>query len=125
MKPKSFDDCVKWARQLFQDYYFNTISQLLYNFPPDHVRVGRRGSSDMFLDHIGPLSPYQETSNKQPFWSGPKRCPKPVVFDTTNSTHLDFIVASSVLFAQTYGIKGWCSLIRTVWHNDDLLFMAL
>lgn len=38
VKPSSFEDCVKWARQLFQDYYFNTIAQLLYNFPPDHVR---------------------------------------------------------------------------------------
>ena len=37
VKPKSFEDCVKWARQLFQDYYYNTIAQLLYNFPPDHV----------------------------------------------------------------------------------------
>ncbi|KAL5474908.1 hypothetical protein EMCRGX_G026935 [Ephydatia muelleri] len=82
VKPKSFEDCVKWARQLFQDYYYNTIAQLLYNFPPDHM-----------------------TSNNHPFWSGPKRCPKPVEFDVKNHTHVDFIMASSVLFAQTYGIK--------------------
>ena len=50
VKPKGFEDCVKWARQLFQDYYFNTISQLLYNFPPDHVGYTganvRRGVAD-------------------------------------------------------------------------------
>lgn len=28
------------------------------------------------------------------------------MFDVKNHTHLDFVVASSVLFAQTYGIKG-------------------
>jgi len=36
-KPGSFDDCIAWARNQFQDYYHNTIAQLLFNFPEDHV----------------------------------------------------------------------------------------
>lgn len=33
--PKSFEDCVAWARKLFQDLFHNSIAQLLHNFPPD------------------------------------------------------------------------------------------
>jgi len=52
-KPNCFEDCVAWARTQFQDLFHNQIAQLLHNFPPD-----------------------QTTSTGQPFWSGPKRCPK-------------------------------------------------
>ncbi len=37
-RPASFEDCVAWARNMFQDNYSNTIRQLLFNFPPDQVR---------------------------------------------------------------------------------------
>ena len=36
-KPESFEDCVKFARLMWQENYSNTIQQLLYNFPPDQV----------------------------------------------------------------------------------------
>lgn len=36
-RPADFAGCVKWARLQFQDNYYNTIAQLLYNFPPDQV----------------------------------------------------------------------------------------
>lgn len=36
-----FDDCVGWARRLFQANYSNTIRQLLFNFPADQVCVCR------------------------------------------------------------------------------------
>jgi ubiquitin-activating enzyme E1 len=35
--PKSAEDCVKWARELFDDLYRNEIMQLLHNFPPDQA----------------------------------------------------------------------------------------
>lgn len=81
-QPKSFDDCIRWARDQFQEYYHNSIAQLLFNFPADHV-----------------------TTSGQPFWSGPKRCPKPIIFDPTESLHMDFIVSTSILYAKIYGIK--------------------
>ncbi|CAF5009324.1 unnamed protein product, partial [Rotaria sp. Silwood1] len=50
--PNSFTDCIKWSRNLFEQQFHNTIAQLLYNFPRDHI-----------------------TSKGERFWSGNKRCP--------------------------------------------------
>lgn len=72
---------MKWARLSWQDAYSNQIRQLLYNFPPD-----KPGSSG------------------QPFWSGPKRCPKPLDFDVNDPMHLDYIYAAANLKAQVYGL---------------------
>ncbi|KAI8607937.1 hypothetical protein BC830DRAFT_1072563, partial [Chytriomyces sp. MP71] len=82
-RPKSFDQCVSWARFKFQDYYFNQISQLLFNFPTDAV-----------------------TSTGTPFWSGPKRAPSAIAFDVENPVHLDFIIAAANLYAFNFGLKG-------------------
>lgn len=80
-RPKSFEDCVKWARLHFQEQYSNQIVQLLFNFPPN-----------------------QTTSTGQPFWSGPKRCPAPITFDVNEPLHLDYIFATANLKAAVYGI---------------------
>ncbi|KAI8036386.1 hypothetical protein M5D96_010980 [Drosophila gunungcola] len=81
-KPKSFAHCVEWARLYWEDQYVNQIKQLLFNFPPDQI-----------------------TSSGQPFWSGPKRCPDPLVFDVNDPMHLDFIYAGANLRAEVYGIE--------------------
>ncbi|CAB4016231.1 ubiquitin-like modifier-activating enzyme 1 [Paramuricea clavata] len=81
--PKNFADCVKWARLLFQENYHNQIAQLLHNFPPN-----------------------QTTSSGQPFWSGPKRCPHPLIFDPCNETHMNFIIAAANMRAFVYNLKG-------------------
>ena len=36
-RPKDIDDCITWAKNLFQEYFYDTIAQLLHSFPPDHV----------------------------------------------------------------------------------------
>eukprot|EP01114_Cavostelium_apophysatum_P002407 TRINITY_DN1214_c0_g1_i1.p1 TRINITY_DN1214_c0_g1~~TRINITY_DN1214_c0_g1_i1.p1 ORF type:complete len:1031 (-),score=362.58 TRINITY_DN1214_c0_g1_i1:41-3133(-) len=82
-KPTSFEHCITWARLKFEEYFNNNIQQLLYNFPVDML-----------------------TSTGAPFWSGPKRAPKPVVFDPSNPMHLDFVVAAANLRAQNFGLKG-------------------
>ncbi|KAI9336082.1 hypothetical protein BDR26DRAFT_839052 [Obelidium mucronatum] len=82
-RPKSFEQCVAWARFKFQDYFHNQIAQLLYNFPSDAV-----------------------TSTGTPFWSGPKRAPTKLVFDAEDPLHLDFIIAASNLYAFNFGLKG-------------------
>jgi len=46
------------------------------------------------------------TSNGTPFWSGPKRAPKPLQFDLDDPVHLEFVLAGANLRAQIYGIKG-------------------
>jgi len=81
-RPKSIDDCIEWARLHFEDQFTNQIKQLLFNFPPD-----------------------QSTTSGQPFWSGPKRCPKPIIFDVNNTLHLDYILAAANLRAETYNIN--------------------
>lgn len=80
-RPKTFDDCIGWARCHWQEQYNNQIRQLLFNFPPDQI-----------------------TSSGQPFWSGPKRCPVPLEFDVNNPLHLDYIVAAANLKAAVYGL---------------------
>lgn len=80
-RPINFTDCVKWARNHWQDQYSNQIRQLLFNFPQDQV-----------------------TSSGQLFWSGPKRCPEPLVFDVNNAMHFDYVSAAANLKAHVYGI---------------------
>jgi ubiquitin-activating enzyme E1 len=80
-RPQTFADCVKWARFHFEENFVNQIKQLLFNFPPD-----------------------QQTTTGQPFWSGPKRCPVPLLFDANDSLHLDYVWAAANLKAEVYGI---------------------
>ena len=81
-KPSSFSDCVSWARKLWQDDYFNAISQLLFNFPENHT-----------------------TTTGLPFWSGTKRCPHPLKFDIDNPVHFNYVYAAANLRAQMYGFN--------------------
>ncbi len=91
-KPSSFQDCISWARLTFQELFCNNIKQLLYNFPADQV-----------------------TSTGALFWSGTKRAPHALLFNPTDSAHLDFIVAAANLHAQTYGL--------TTCHRDRAIFL--
>ncbi|TPX07669.1 uncharacterized protein E0L32_010667 [Thyridium curvatum] len=81
-RPLSFEDCVSWARMLFEKQYNNAIQQLLFNFPKDSV-----------------------SSTGTPFWSGPKRAPDPIKFDPSNPTHFSFLVAATNLHAFNYNIN--------------------
>lgn len=71
-KPLSFDECIVWGRLLFEDKYNNAIQQLLFSLPKDAT-----------------------TTTGQPFWSGPKRAPDPLTFDS-NDVSFDYIVSSIV-----------------------------
>lgn len=50
-----------WARKQFEAEYVNEIKQLLYSLPADLI-----------------------TKEGVPFWSGPKRAPKPLDFNPDN-----------------------------------------
>ncbi|KAJ8440204.1 hypothetical protein Cgig2_023969 [Carnegiea gigantea] len=78
---KTYEDCVAWARLKFEDYFANRVKQLTYTFPEDAA-----------------------TSTGAPFWSAPKRFPHPLQFSSSDPSHLHFIVAASILRAETFGI---------------------
>ncbi|KAF9055006.1 ubiquitin activating enzyme [Hymenopellis radicata] len=82
-KPLTFEECIVWARLQFEEKYNNDIRQLLYSLPKDAV-----------------------TSTGQPFWSGPKRAPDALTFDSNDRLHLDYIKAAANLHAFNYGLKG-------------------
>lgn len=82
-RPNHFEDCIKWGRLKFEEYFNNNIQQLLYNFPLDMI-----------------------TSTGAPFWSGPKRAPTPLTFDVKDPLHIDFVVSSANLRAYLYGLQG-------------------
>ncbi|KAJ6299242.1 hypothetical protein OIU76_020250 [Salix suchowensis] len=80
-KCETFQDCIMWARLKFEDDFANRVMQLIYSFPED-----------------------ASTSTGAPFWSAPKRFPHPLQFSTTDPSHLRFVMAASVLRAETFGI---------------------
>ncbi|KAF8351145.1 ubiquitin activating enzyme [Amanita rubescens] len=82
-KPLTFEECIVWARLQFERDYNNDIQQLLFSLPKDAV-----------------------TSTGQPFWSGPKRAPDPLTFNSNDSLHLQYIIAAANLHAFNYGLKG-------------------
>lgn len=102
-KPLTFEECIVWARLQFERDYNNDIRQLLFSLPKDAV-----------------------TSTGQPFWSGPKRAPEALVFNSNDvgsfireiclktliflfdlkPTHLEYIIAAANLHAFNYGLRG-------------------
>ncbi|KAK5085594.1 E1 ubiquitin-activating protein [Lithohypha guttulata] len=81
-KPSDYNDCIAWARMQFEKQYNNAIQQLLYNFPND-----------------------AKTSSGADFWSGPKRCPTPLKFSTSDETHMGFVIHAAALHAYNFNIK--------------------
>lgn len=79
--PTSTTDSVIVAVKQFTYYFDDMISELLKQFPADH-----------------------KTSTGLPFWSGNKRCPKAISFDTTNASHLEFVKHFVFLYNRMYGV---------------------
>ncbi|XP_061347151.1 ubiquitin-activating enzyme E1 1-like [Gastrolobium bilobum] len=80
-KCETFEDCITWARLKFEDYFADRVKQLAYTFPEDAA-----------------------TSTGAPFWSAPKRFPRPLQFSSSDLGHLQFVMAASILRAETFGI---------------------
>lgn len=77
----TFEDCITWARLRFEDYFSNRVKQLTFTFPED-----------------------ASTSTGTPFWSAPKRFPRPLQFSATDSSQIHFIMSASILRAESFGI---------------------
>ncbi|CAX65051.1 E1 ubiquitin-activating enzyme [Caenorhabditis elegans] len=81
-RPSSAEDCIRWARNQFQELYHNNIAQMLHSFPPDQL-----------------------TDSGAKFWSGAKRCPHVLNFDPSKEEHFNFVFAASILIAELYGVQ--------------------
>jgi len=79
----TFEMCTRLAVQEFQANFYDAISQLLHTFPADH-----------------------KTSEGTFFWSGPKRPPSAIMFDSADAVHLEFVTAAANLYAANLGIAG-------------------
>jgi ubiquitin-activating enzyme E1 len=80
-KSADFNKCVEVARQYFDKYFNHDIQNLLNIFPEDHI-----------------------TKDGLAFWSGPKRAPSPISFDSNDLLHAHFITACANLIAFSLGI---------------------
>ncbi|XP_073525785.1 LOW QUALITY PROTEIN: uncharacterized protein [Phyllobates terribilis] len=78
---ENFQDCLTWARLRFEDYFADRVKQLTFTFPEDAV-----------------------TSTGAPFWSAPKRFPRPLQFSVNDASHLQYVLAAAILRAETFGI---------------------
>lgn len=76
-----FATCVTAARHKLQDLFHNTIAQLLHNFPADYL-----------------------TKDGRPFWSGPKRAPSILNFDSNDEFHAKFVFTAANLYAFNLGL---------------------
>ncbi|URD77936.1 Ubiquitin-activating enzyme e1 C-terminal domain [Musa troglodytarum] len=89
--------CVSWARLRlasasspvlfkyplrFEDYFSNRVKHLTFSFPEDAT-----------------------TSTGALFWSAPERFPRPLQFSSIDPSHLQFVMAASILRAETFGIS--------------------
>ncbi|PNY08188.1 ubiquitin-activating enzyme E1 1-like protein [Trifolium pratense] len=80
-KCDTFEDCITWARLKFEDYFANRVKQLTFTFPEDAA-----------------------TSTGAPFWSAPKRFPRPLQFSTSDLSHLNFVMSAAILRSESFGI---------------------
>ncbi|KAJ5070782.1 hypothetical protein M0811_01763 [Anaeramoeba ignava] len=98
-KPETYEQCVEWARNVFEDNFHNIILQLLFMFPKD-----------------------AKNSYGDPFWHGEKRPPTEAKFDINNNVHVGFILSAANLRAQIYGIPKQKDLdkIRQIIPNSEV-----
>lgn len=100
-RPQTVQDCVEWARRVFEKLFSRDIRQLLHNFPRDNV-----GANGVL------------------FWSGTKRAPNPIDFDVNNKLHLDFVVSAACLRAENYGLRTSDSDIAVMGKQAAALMVA-
>lgn len=81
--PVNFIDCINFAIGRFYERYSNSILQLLHSYPKD-----------------------METNSGIKFWSGGKRCPKPLNLED-NGLCFDYVKNCSLLVAEMFNIDSY------------------
>jgi ubiquitin-activating enzyme E1 len=80
---KSFDKCIEFAVRKFTENFDYRIQQLLHNFPADYTN--KDGSK---------------------FWSGSKRVPHPIRYDSKDELSIWFISSYAILLATSLSIEN-------------------
>lgn len=75
----TYEDCILWAKDIFEKEYNHSIKQLLHCFPKDHMM------------------------DNNLFWSNGKRCPNPLNFN--DNEVLVFINTTAKLLCRCFNIK--------------------
>ena len=78
----TFEECLKFARDKFQELFNDSIARLIASFPQDSK------------DQAG-----------KSFWSGYRRFPTPTPIELADSMHTDFVEAFATLLATSLGIE--------------------
>ena len=77
-----FDKVLEYAVKKYTDNFDWRIRQLLYNFPPDH-----------------------KTEDGQPFWSGSKKLPHNIPYDSNNDLCLLFVKRYAYIISRALGLN--------------------
>lgn len=80
LRPKSWKDCVEFARKKFEKYFSHKARQLLSLFPLDYISEGKS------------------------FWQYPKCAPIPLLFEWKHVLHRMFIISTAKLHAKIWNI---------------------
>ena len=94
----SYEACIEVARNMFQDIFYNQIAQLLHSFPLEH-----------------------KTEAGKLFWSGLKRPPVPVAFNSSDPKHLEFVQATANIFAHIFGLAPETNLAKIAKMSDNVI----
>lgn len=81
LQHNTFEECVKFAKEKFQELFNDSIARLVHSFPQD------------FKDEAG-----------KPFWTGCKRFPLSIPFESSDTLHVDIVETIAILIATTLGI---------------------
>ena len=94
-KPNNYQDCINFARMLFDSNFTWRIEDLLTLYPPGKM-----------------------TEEGLPFWSGTKREPVIIRFDPENELHLSFLDSAAKILARIYSIKPEGDLHELARNSD-------
>ena len=99
--PKTFEDCVKLAKEKYYKVFVYNIKKLLMVYPLDKK------------DKEGNL-----------FWSLPKRPPKMINFDIKNNLCIDFILAYTFLIANMFNIDIKFKNPKSEEFKNEIIILA-
>ena len=82
-KCRTFEDCISWARQLFEQYFNFDIRDYTHKYPRDQI----------------------DPNTGAPFWNSTHRFPTPASYDPNNPMHATFVRSAAAIWAIAQNIE--------------------